>query len=349
MALSNFDSFSLRFDRNDLTWWTGETISGSIEIRAKEDCKCNGIIVKLIFVAHGAGNLSSSNVDTTTTKCGSFTAGETKTLPFSFQIPQGPVTYHGDKLNVDWYIQVAIDIPWALDPTHKSKFLVLPGPNASTYHPKGHTPTIARTRLTKASLLGLVLLAMGGSLLYFVITDLDSYGSGIFVSGFLIFLGMICLLTDLRNLVASSSLGHVAVSHSPSAPRGGDTVEITTTFTPRKSGEINNIVTQLVAEEIVLHTTSSGKNSTTTRYTSIRSSQEQRISGPIQLRKGHRALFKQSFVIPEDAPPSFMTVDNQLEWSARIAIDVPNWPDWEDNHEIIVSSREQPRVADRNE
>lgn len=223
---------------------------------------------------------------------------------------------------------------------------MLPGPNATTYHPKGHTPKIARTGLTTLSLWGLGIMAVGFFFLYIVV---GTHTSGLIFSGMLIVPGMICIIADLRNLVASSTLGHVDVSHSPSTLRGGDTVEITTSFTPRTSGEINDIVTRLVAEEIVLYTTTSGKNTSTTRITSIRSSQEQRIDGPIRLRKGHPTVFKQSFVIPEDAPPSFMTSDNQLEWSAHLAIDIPSWPDWEDNHEIIISPRERRRVTDRNE
>ncbi|MCP4500914.1 MAG: hypothetical protein GY822_13215 [Deltaproteobacteria bacterium] len=36
----------------------------------------------------------------------------------------GPLTYRGELLNVDWFLKARADIPWALDPKAELVFVV---------------------------------------------------------------------------------------------------------------------------------------------------------------------------------------------------------------------------------
>lgn len=48
-------------------------------------------------------------------------------LPFSFRIPeQGPVSYEGRYVKIDWTVTVKLDVPWAIDPKQEAVFRVVP-------------------------------------------------------------------------------------------------------------------------------------------------------------------------------------------------------------------------------
>ncbi len=48
-------------------------------------------------------------------------------LPFSFRIPvEGPVSFQGRHVKIDWEIEVRLDVPWAIDPRATVPFSVVP-------------------------------------------------------------------------------------------------------------------------------------------------------------------------------------------------------------------------------
>lgn len=40
--------------------------------------------------------------------------------------PEGPITWSGRYVKVDWRLEVSLDIPWAIDPKSKVTFRVVP-------------------------------------------------------------------------------------------------------------------------------------------------------------------------------------------------------------------------------
>lgn len=59
-----------------------------------------------------------------------FTAGvptEPTRFPFAFTVPpDGPVTYFGNLLTIEWEIQARLDVSWAVDPSVARLFAVVP-------------------------------------------------------------------------------------------------------------------------------------------------------------------------------------------------------------------------------
>jgi sporulation-control protein spo0M len=54
-------------------------------------------------------------------------ADDDKTWTIAFTVPDdGPVSYQGRLLEVQWFLQASLDIPWAIDP--KSSFVFEVGP-----------------------------------------------------------------------------------------------------------------------------------------------------------------------------------------------------------------------------
>ena len=55
-------------------------------------------------------------------------AGVAEQYQVSFKVPQeGPVSYQGVLLEVRWYLEISLDIPWAFDPKAEFRFEVHPG------------------------------------------------------------------------------------------------------------------------------------------------------------------------------------------------------------------------------
>ena len=347
-------SISLNLDREDRTWRTGETISGTISIQAESDQKCKGITLILGWAVHGAGSGYSKEVESIHIDCADITAGDTD-IPFSFELPRDPVTYHGEHLNIDWRIQVYLHLPWSLGMNCTQDLLVLPGPTARAHHALGHRPKLKARKIGLFAVIGLALAIPGAYRIYTTLTGYQSSPSEVhddyLIGGIMLGVGLIWLFSDLWNLLASSTLGKVEVSINPSTLKSGDALEITTSFTPRTSREINGINTHLFAfEKVVFKQPTSGDNTPRTSIsTSTVHTEDQLIKGPIKLRRGHRMTFKQSFVLPADAPASFEAGEYSLAWRVSIDIDIPMRPDWSEHYDLVVDPRSQRPIADIRE
>ena len=112
-----------RLDRADRRYRIGEVVAGRVEVRVDADCTCNGLEVTRLWATHGKGNRAQGAEESQTLFTGTWRAGETHDYEFRFTIPPGPLTYHGEYLNVDHYIQATADIPWAFDPSAEEELL----------------------------------------------------------------------------------------------------------------------------------------------------------------------------------------------------------------------------------
>ncbi len=297
--------------------------------------------MSLQWTAQGGFSDHNQVTDTTHFECAYLIAGETH-IPFSFELPLAPITYHGDNLNITWSVKVFAFLPWSLGMSHEEKLLVLPGPTARAHHEYGFKPKVTQTKTGLLLVFGLIL-AIPGAYYAYTSTGQQSY----IIGGGLIGTGLFFILVDIWNLLASTTVGNVHVSLEPNTLKGGDAVEVTASFIPRRSRDINGIRFRLSATESVVRKVRDSNNYT--KKVTVRSvvhTEDQVITGPIKLRRGHLQTFTQSFVLPKDAPPSFQADTNRLEWQVKVSIDIPWGPDWMDFYDLLVEPRCQPRIAD---
>ena len=80
-----------------------------------------------------------------------------------------PLTYRGEYLNVDHYVDVRIDIPWRLDPTGSKEFLVLPGGIQEIDEPWNPAPST--TAISTGCAILILLLSLIFYLVYLVSAD----------------------------------------------------------------------------------------------------------------------------------------------------------------------------------
>jgi hypothetical protein len=100
-----------------------------------ESCKCDGLEITFGWQTHGRGNRNEGPVETTRLGPFEWQAGAAERYPFEFKLPNGPVSYHGTLVNVDWYLRARADVPWAIDPKGEQEVLLEPAPAESSAAP----------------------------------------------------------------------------------------------------------------------------------------------------------------------------------------------------------------------
>jgi hypothetical protein len=95
----------ITFDRLDRLYRSGETVSGKVVLQPDADRTYSKIWLTYRWRTHGKGDRDEGPEQSLALAEEQYVgAGERREYPFSFPAPNGPVTYHGHYLNVDWYL-----------------------------------------------------------------------------------------------------------------------------------------------------------------------------------------------------------------------------------------------------
>ncbi|MFT7638944.1 MAG: sporulation-control protein spo0M, partial [Pirellulaceae bacterium] len=220
-------NISISFDNADRVYQPGETISGEISVQVNKDTNCSGLIVEQFWQTHGRGNTDRGECRTVILDEGMWQAGEQYHFPFSFATPDGPPTYHGKYLNIDHYIEVRVDVPWAFDPTHREEFILLPGDR-----PYAYGPEITETMNTNSSL------AKWAGVPFLVIAAILVF-TPLFFIGIPLLIG--ALFFVMRNFMAEKRIGKVDVQWDSLSVVPGERIRLNIHFVPKVAGKLNAI------------------------------------------------------------------------------------------------------------
>jgi len=308
------------FDRTDRTYVGGEEVSGTVHVDVNKDVECNGILVERFWQTHGRGNTATGPKESHVLYKGPLRAGQTLSYPFRFKNPGGPPTYHGHYLNVDHYIHLRVDVPWAIDPKLKEDYLLLPGPR-----PYGNLP--GRRGLSPGVKSGVA--AMGAPLgIVIIVAGLFFFPCGLIAVPF----GLAVVFFSMRKLLAEKKLGKVHVTWGSPHVLPGRQLPVQVAFTPRNSSRLNKITAELVCKEVCV--SGSGTNRTTHTH---KLHQRTVILAPECEVAAFRPLRVEGVVpIPETEAFSFHASDNSLVWELEVRIDIPLWPDWTEKRALVV-------------
>jgi len=319
------------FDRTDRTYVGGEEVSGTVHVEVNQDVECNRILVEQFWQTHGRGNTATGPKESRVLYKGSLRTGQTLSYPFSFKSPDGPPSYHGRHLNVDHYVHVRVDVPWAIDPKLKEEYVLLPGPR-----PYGNLPGRAGMSAgTKSKIF-----AMGTPI-----------GVAMILAGIVLFLpcglvliplGVVAVAFSMWKLLAEKKLGKVHVSWGSTQVLPGHKLPVRLAFTPPKSSRLNKITADLVGKEVCV--SGSGTNRTTHTH---KLHQQTVILAPECDVKAFRPLQVEGVVpIPETDAFSFQASDNSLVWELQVRIDIPLWPDWVEKRTLVVRPKVKADVVE---
>lgn len=306
----------------DTVFRLGDTISGSVEVGVDRDVDRQKLVAKLLWKTHGRGNSDEAAFDELELYTGPWSSGEHHTYPFQLTLPEeGPYTYRGEYLNVDWYVEARSDIPWARDPRTSQDFLVRPG---DRIRPEIHSevglefrnaldsPVVAFIGVAFA----IVSVASG---LYAYLEDPDFWVAWVICAG----LGLAAagvLGPRVRRWLASRRIGDVQVTIGSLDPDGRLACEVG--VGARDISAIRRVNATLILDEVV--TSGSGTNRSTHTHRAFESEVDLPMAGFGPSGRRYAAKLE----LPEPPIFSFSSSDNKLRWNVEIRVDVSGWPDW---------------------
>lgn len=323
----------------------GATVRGEVQVRVNSDCKCDVLTIELAWETHGRGNHAEGVHMLEVPFQGTWTDGEEYRYPFEFVLPNGPYSYHGHYLNVDWYVRAKADIPWAIDPKGKTEVLLgadeKSDPDSYINRDEFHTGLAQLQSRAYGGTGCLALIALpfiGFGLVAMVAPFMDSSNdSSVFSAIFgLVFaaIGGAMLFGALRNPMAKIMLGSVNVDFPDEPLQPGSTLPIAVDIDAKARGKLVEAKAALICREHVV----SGSGTNRTTYT------QDVFSETIFLQEhpgtaGQRLIMKGTHQLPDDAAPSFYAADNELLWLIEVHVEVPNWPDYKREHYLEVLPR----------
>jgi hypothetical protein len=349
-----FDDPSRRFS-------IGDRVTGHVEVRVNKSCTCKRLNLTRLWKTHGSGNQNRGGIDRQILFIGSWEAGRTYTYPFQFEVEAAPSTYHGHHVNLDHYVEVDADLPWAFDPHAEEEFIVASCTRRRDFrvgdgHEDGSSELENQGSLAPGCMLpilavfwlafgpgfllaGLAVMSQGGAAL------LQGNPAGLLMSAMGIPFAAVgggVIFFSLRKKLAETKLGKVRATLEPQRAHPGQEVVVNLDFSPRSRAKINKISATLKGTESA--TSGSGSSATTHTHEVFLQEDYFRLDRADLLAR-ERVELSLTFKLPRDAPYTLTLGSNTLAWSLSLHIDVANWPDWTEDRVFIVQPAPPARIS----
>ena len=343
------------FERGNRVFHPGENVRVEVVVSVDAPCRCDALTLTHQWRTHGKGNEDSGDSAETTLFKGEWEAKGEYRYPFEFTAARGPVTYHGHHINVDWYVNVRADIPWAIDPKAEEDFLLdWADFNGETHgglahaEPKTGTGTSLDAEAGSDSLqaphskaimiIGLILVVVPWLISWFsfglnrVLHDFpfDNPASllgllmPVLVPALMSYYGFQLLYRGFRNKAAEHKLGPTHFSIDATELRRGETLNPSFVFSPNEDLHVTAITLRLSATERAV--SGSGTNKST--HSRLVYEHVQPFAEDELVTKDSSWSRTMEVTVPADAPPSFASSSNRVQWEAELIVDLPRWPDW---------------------
>lgn len=330
--------------REDPTIVVGQPIRGAVTVDCSDKGgRCDGLTVRAQWRTHGRGNVRTGEGPTVELFRGEWRQGDQASYEFELPGVDGPLTYHGTELNVDWEVVATADIPWAIDPKAAAELILVRGETPpdrvrqliAAQEPTPELPAAALGCIVPFIsifiLAGLGVAAAGGM-------EVARGGwAGLIMVGFgLVFASVPCfaLYMLMRNKLAASRLGEVDLRVEPTSIQAGGVVKVRLRYKPTADLRLNQVSCKLEGFERVVR--GSGTDKTTTVHT-LFSREEKLHEG--RARAGESVELTEEFKVPSDAAPTVSIDDNEVRWQVSVHFDIAGWPDWSRDVPFFVLPR----------
>ncbi|MFB6374363.1 MAG: hypothetical protein ABEN55_14880 [Bradymonadaceae bacterium] len=327
-----------------------EPITGTLYVEVGEEVQCNGLMLTQKWETHGKGNTDSGQGHRVALfEQEQWRPGQSYEYPFEMKLPPGPYTYRGHYINIDWTLEASADFPWALDPSAERDFVLEPG-GRDNYVP-GHGDTqdlVADEPGGQAAiswiglLFSLVFVAAGLGVGYMGIAQSAGFGAVAFALAF-IGGGLFGVYMSIRNYFAEMQLGDVEVEMHPDVAIPGDELECRFRMAPQQTVDLERATVQLTGKEQATY--GHGTDSTTYTQTIHDETAVPEDSVDTQLQPNGPKEFVTTLPVPDSAPYTFDTSDNDIQWQIVFKLEIPTWPDWSHTEKILVRPATESRDA----
>ena len=312
------------------TYHPGDRVTGEVRVKVDREVERQTLRATLGWRTHGRGNRHEESVHELVLHEGRWGSGESPRYAFEFTLPKdGPFTYHGRYLNVDWYVEARSDIPWARDPRAREDLLVAPPEGVvprlrDRDLPPEHRDGLAHHPALAAGIAGIFLLVAGGLALASAVTDFPALS----VAFPLVAAGLVGF-APLRRFVASRHTGEVEIEVGGVE---GSEIPCRVWLDTKDPGRLGGVHARLQLHEIV--TSGSGTNRSTHKHQAYECPASLQPAG--RDARGHR--YEGRVSLPDPAPCSFAAPDNRLRWQLEVQVEVEGWPDWKKGHPLLLET-----------
>lgn len=108
-------------------WPIGGEITGRVHIQSADGQRARRTYLELEWLTRGRGDRNQGAVATAELLAGDVPPGTDLQCSFRFVIPEeGPISYHGQLVQVAWMLRACVDIPWGRDIEQRLEITVLP-------------------------------------------------------------------------------------------------------------------------------------------------------------------------------------------------------------------------------
>jgi hypothetical protein len=329
-------------DRPDSVYAAGECVTGRVEVEARDGGQCEGLTLSWGWRTSGDGNSDRGEAGATTLFTGEWQAGERVSYPFTFDAPNGPFTFRGVHLAVEWSARAKADVRAGRDPEATAGFTVRPGDSSAAFSAgsAGFSPELVarQQELARRIMLGVAALEpfflLGVAFFLRWIADLGDLNWIYFlIPVFGVAWAAVVLLLAGRPMLAARRLGKVEMVVTPLQARRGGRVTCDVRFRPSRGLSLGKATATLVSRERA--TAGGGENSRT--YSRDVTERAVTLSEPRRLPAGQTVAPKGELTVPDDAPCSFAAASNAVAWAVAVRIELPGWADWTREAPITVA------------
>lgn len=324
----------IELDRRDPTYRSGEPVRGTLVIDSDLGTSCRSIHLVRYWRAHGRGEADRGSRVAMEIHDGPLEGPPPHRVPFEFEAPGGPFTYHGALLNLDHYVEARINPTGLFGPAMPEGFAVVPGERVDPPDPRLPDVTGKKASRGRGGCR-----AVAGAVM--VIVGFFSLPFGLIV----LIPGLFMVVPGLSRALAGARIGKVTSEVEPTVVRPGGTVEVQAHLRPKKPRTINSASATLEAWETVL----SGEGRSRQAHVHRIHTGEVGLSGPRELTPGQDARLTAEIPIPRDAPLTFTSEHSEVSWEVTVSVDIPTWPDWHEVHKIVVWARELEEAEGKKE
>jgi hypothetical protein len=314
------DSIRIEWDRSGGAHRPGEALTGHVVVDPVDGASCRSIRLLRFWRTHGRGNEDTGGLSSVEIHEGPLLGPGPHRIPFSLETPDGPLSYRGALLAVDHYLEARLERSAGVAAVDTRKYVLEPGATALTPDPHLITVTGSRARRGTGCRIGL-----GAFCLLFGLVTLPLGIVGIV-------LGAVLLFPVVRRGLAGSKLGEVTSRLDHPLVQPGEAVRVEVRMDPLKRRTINGVSATIRGREVCV----SGHDRDREVRTHEVHSRVVALSGPRSVAAGEATVLSAEIPVPDSQAWTFSSDHNEVTWDLTIHVDIPSWPDWYEEHKLVL-------------
>jgi len=320
----NISKCDIRIEMDSVDFNMGGSVSGIVHVEVNRECECKSLMLDKYWVVRRKGLDLLPGKNKTVEHClfkGIWQPG-TYLYLFEFKLDDGPLSYDGKYFNINWFVELRADIPWALDPEDKKAFTVrrrsksdykaLKDIRDSQQHiiedKAEPLPPFMRYTISAIFFSGIIAGLISGKMFI----TLVAFGAAAYL-----------YFKDNKKNLIKQSRGSLRYELNTKVLIPGDQLRLTLSFTPGSDTEIkiNMPVVRFFGDEIL--TVKTGVNSNRPRHRSYFNylhDDEKNLELKHIPGKAGELRASTVFKVPLDAAPSFNAFNKDINWALKVLV-----------------------------